>query len=71
MEQAISDSGLAGGGATNGATEGATTAAGASLSQRAWIAVGAILLVGVVVLTFRAYLDPAMLIDIANLRFCS
>lgn len=71
MEQAISDSGLAGGDATNGVTEGATTAAGASLSQRAWIAAGAILLVGVVVMTFRAYLDPAMLIDIANLRFCS
>ena len=45
--------------------------AGASLVQRAWMLAGAVLLVAVVVLTFRAYLDPAMLIDIANLRFCS
>ena len=45
--------------------------AGASLVQRARMLAGAVLLVAVVVLTFRAYLDPAMLIDSANLRFCS
>ncbi len=65
MEHAVSDPGIA------VPADPGRQDAGASLVQRAWMLAGAVLLVAVVVLTFRAYLDPAMLIDIANLRFCS
>ena len=34
-------------------------------------AIGLVVLSAIVLLTFRAYFTPAMLIDFANLRLCS